>query len=84
MLGSRNGKAPLGAGLGVAVKTWMWVLLIVAVAGPLIRYGLFLPGRMFVRWLWRKLPDGRIRRALFKKVATDQNYPTWPKLPPGA
>lgn len=51
--------------------------------GALIRYWLFLPGRLLYRWLWRTLPDGKLRAFLFQRVASDENYPTWPKLPPG-
>lgn len=65
------------------METWMWAIVVVAVAGAAIRYVFFLPGRYFARWLWRHMPEGRLKRVLLRKVATDDHYPTWPKLPPG-
>jgi hypothetical protein len=63
------------------MKPWMWVVVIVAIVGPLGRYVLWLPGRMAYRWLWRHMPEGKLRSFLLKKRG---EVDTWPKLPPGA
>jgi hypothetical protein len=59
----------------------MWALLVFAVVAPLGRYIFWLPGRHISRWLWKKLPEGRLRRFLLKKIGGEPE--TWPKLPPG-
>lgn len=56
---------------------------VAAVAAPFVRYLFLAPGRAVYRWLWKTLPDGRLRNLLLKKVSKG-DADTWPKLPPGA
>ena len=51
----------------------MWAVLL----APLGAYLLYLPGRWATRWLWRRMPDGRLKRILFSK-------PKGFDYPPGA
>ncbi|WP_332823559.1 hypothetical protein [Stutzerimonas kunmingensis] len=61
----------------------IWVgILLFAVFAPIVRYGMWLPGRLAYRWLWKHMPEGRLKTILLKKRGDDE--PTWPKLPPGA
>lgn len=56
------------------------------IAAPFIRYLFLLPGRLLYRFLWKRLPDGRLRSLLLKKRPTpggEEAWPTWPRLPPG-
>lgn len=61
----------------------MIAILVAAIAGPAIRYAFLRPGRGISRWLWKHMPEGRIKRLLLKPVRKD-DPDTWPKLPPGA
>jgi hypothetical protein len=70
-----------GLGVGEAMTPTLWALLLAPIVGPLIGYLLFLPARAFARWLWKRLPDGKLRRTLLMRVGEDKA--TWPKLPPG-
>jgi hypothetical protein len=57
----------------------MYAILTLAIAGPVFRYALWLPGRHFVRWLRRRSPKGRFWRFLLKPRG---EVAAWPKLPP--
>jgi hypothetical protein len=59
--------------------TWAAILLF-AVAGPLIGYLLWSPGRHLSRWLWKRMPEGWLKRVLLKRIGDDRK--TWPPLPP--
>jgi hypothetical protein len=61
-------------------KSTAWAIALTPILGPLIGYLLFVPGRKFSRWLWKKLPDGRLRNLLLKRIGPDKD--TWPPLPP--
>lgn len=65
------------------MKPWMWAVLLAPIIGPIIWYALMLPGRLISRWLWRRLPDGKLRRLLFKNTGALDDSKVWPKLPPG-
>jgi len=58
-------------------------IVIAAVAAPLVRYVFLLPGRWGYRYLWKHMPEGRLRSFLLKKRGSGQPAETWPKLPPG-
>lgn len=64
-------------------KETLWALLLAPIVGPLVWFALLIPGRMFSRWLWKRLPDGRLRRVLFKGTKAVDESQVWPKLPPG-
>lgn len=65
------------------MKPWMWVIILTPILGPILWYALMLPGRLFSRWLWKRIPDGRLRRLLFKNTRVLDDSQVWPKLPPG-
>lgn len=58
-------------------------ILLAPILGPVLWYGLLLPGRMLSRWLWKSLPEGRLRRILLKDTKAVNEEAVWPKLPPG-
>jgi hypothetical protein len=59
-----------------------WITIVVfAVFGPVFVYLMWSPGRHFARWLWKHMPEGRLKRVLLKRIGDDK--PSWPPLPPG-
>jgi hypothetical protein len=46
----------------------LWAVVLAPILGPLIWWGLKAPGRAVHDFLWRRLPDGRLRRMLLRKV----------------
>jgi hypothetical protein len=64
-------------------KETMWALLLAPILGPIIWYGLMLPGRLISRLLWRHMPEGRLKRILLKRNNVLDPERVWPKLPPG-
>lgn len=46
----------------------LWAALLAPIIGGAIWWLLLRPGRIVHDWLWRKLPDGRLRRILFQKM----------------
>jgi hypothetical protein len=62
-------------------KSTVIALALAPVIGPVIGYLLFRPARGISRWIWRKMPEGRLRSLLLKRIGDDK--PTWPRLPPG-
>lgn len=63
------------------MKPWMWAIVVIAIAGPAIRYLVWLPARHAYRWLWVHMPEGKLKQFLLKKRGAEPE--TWPKLPPG-
>lgn len=61
----------------------MWALLLAPLLGGLIWYFLLMPGRVLSRYLWKRLPDGRLRRLLFKNTPVVDESKVWPRMPPG-
>jgi len=56
----------------------MQVSTLVAIAlAPVGAYLLSLPVRAFVRWLWRRMPDGKLKRRLFGNVRFMDAPPGW-------
>jgi hypothetical protein len=51
--------------------------LIAIALAPVGAYLLSLPIRAFVRTLWRRMPDGRMKRLLFGKVRFMDAPPGW-------
>ena len=43
------------------MENWMWALAL----KPFLLLLLFVPILMFCRWLYRKMPDGKLKRLLF-------------------
>jgi hypothetical protein len=41
----------------------LWAVLLTPVVGGL----LYLPGKLVYRWLWKRMPDGRLREFLLKE-----------------
>lgn len=64
-------------------KTTLVALLLAPLLVPVFRYLFLAPGRYLYRWLWVRLPEGRLRRFLLKPVGkhSQDSYPTFPKLP---
>lgn len=46
----------------------MWAALLAPLLGGLIWWLLLAPGKAAYRWLWRKIPDGKLRDLLLKKL----------------
>jgi hypothetical protein len=46
----------------------VWALLLAPLLIPVIRWLFNLPGKTAHDWMWRHLPEGRLRRVLLKKV----------------
>lgn len=44
----------------------LWAALLAPLLGGLIWWLLFLPGRVAYRWLWRHMPEGRLRTFLLR------------------
>jgi len=56
-------KPALGGLVGVAMQTGtVWAALLAPVLAPLI----YLPGKLVYRWLWKRMPEGRLRSFLLK------------------
>lgn len=55
------------------MSSTVWAILL----APLITAAVWMPIRWFVRFLWRKLPSGRLKRILFSEQK-------WLDYPPGA
>jgi hypothetical protein len=45
-----------------------WAYLLAPILGPLIWGVLLFPGKRLHNWLWKRLPDGRLRRLLFTRL----------------
>ena len=64
-------------------NTTVWALLLAPFIGGLIWWLLLMPGRLVSRWLWRVLPEGRLRRVLFAKTGVLDPDKTGIKMPEG-
>jgi hypothetical protein len=49
-------------------NTTVWALLLAPLLTPIYRYVFLLPGRKAHDWIWKNVPEGRLRRLLLKKV----------------
>lgn len=47
---------------------WLTVAL-APIIGPILWWILFRPGKWIHDWLWRRVPNGRLRQLLFRKVS---------------
>lgn len=47
----------------------MWGLLLAPLLAPILWWLYTRPGKWAHDWLWRKLPEGRLRRLLLRKVS---------------
>jgi len=59
-----------GPGL-VIVKSVYWAAMLAPVVGPAMRWMFYSPGRWLARWVWKKMPYGRLRSFLL----TDLTFP---------
>lgn len=50
------------------MKPIYWAALLAPIIGPAMWWVLQGPGRVAYRYLWKKLPDGRLRRVLLRKI----------------
>lgn len=44
----------------------MLTTVLAIIVAPLLAPLMYWPGRMAARWLWKRLPDGRLKTVLFK------------------
>lgn len=49
------------------MKATYLAALLAPILGPLIWWLLFTPGRLLHNWLWRVMPEGRLRRFLLRE-----------------
>lgn len=59
---------PALGGLGVGMTNTMWAALLAPLIGGVFYWLVTRPGKWAHDWLWRKLPDGKLRDILLKKV----------------
>jgi len=45
-----------------------WTVALAPIVGPILWWLLLRPGKWLHDWLWRRVPDGWLRRMLFRKV----------------
>lgn len=45
----------------------LWAAILAPILGPAIWWALFGPGRVVYRFLWRTLPNGKVRDFLLKE-----------------
>jgi hypothetical protein len=48
--------------MGCAMTNTMWAALLAPIVGGVI----YLPGKLVYRWLWKRMPDGKLRTFLLK------------------
>lgn len=46
----------------------LWAAVLAPILGPLIWWALLKPGRGLNDWLWRKMPEGRLRSILLRRI----------------
>jgi hypothetical protein len=49
------------------MSSTMWAALLAPLLGPLLWWLLFAPGRVIYRYLWRTMPEGKLRRFLLRE-----------------
>lgn len=49
-------------------RTTLIAAVLAPLALPVYRYLFLKPGQVAHDWLWKRLPDGRLRRILLRKV----------------
>lgn len=64
-------------------KETIIALVLAPIIGGAMWYVLLLPGRYVSRWVWKYMPEGRLRNLLLKKNGVLDPDKTGFKLPPG-
>jgi hypothetical protein len=52
-----------------------WSLLAAPILGPLIWWAWMYPGRKVRNWIWRSMPDGKLRNLLLYKIPGTKESP---------